>query len=163
MPSSLRSAYKWSGANGFTKYNADDGKVTLDASDDAASVNLGGNWRMPTVEEVDELRNSCTWTPATMDGARGCTVTGPNGKSIFIPVSEGSSLSFNAELLSSSLFTAYDNYHRVHALIYYYGSSSAGSLNTFRDWGAPIRPVYVYNGPDSAGGEPEDVGYDDWL
>ncbi len=44
------------GNNGFT-----DTKTTLDLSDDAAYVNWGGKWRMPTKEQQDELRNQCYW------------------------------------------------------------------------------------------------------
>ena len=41
-----------------------DGKTTLESSDDAATANWGGKWRMPTQTEFDELSNSdnCEWT-----------------------------------------------------------------------------------------------------
>ena len=39
----------------FSKYNASDSKTVLDPEDDAAHVNMGGNWRMPTLEEYKEL------------------------------------------------------------------------------------------------------------
>ena len=51
----------------------------------AAHVNWGGSWRMPTKEEQDELRNNCTWTWTSQNGVNGRLVTGPNGKSIFLP------------------------------------------------------------------------------
>ena len=44
------------GKDGFT-----DSKTTLDLSDDAAYVNWGGKWRMPTKAQQDELRNQCYW------------------------------------------------------------------------------------------------------
>ena len=44
------------GKDGFT-----DTKTTLDLSDDAAYVNWGGKWRMPTQTQQDELRNQCYW------------------------------------------------------------------------------------------------------
>lgn len=44
------------GKDGFT-----DSKTTLDLSDDAAYVNWGGKWRMPTDEQQTELRNECYW------------------------------------------------------------------------------------------------------
>jgi hypothetical protein len=78
----------------FTKYCNDsdygyigftDNKTTLDMSDDAARVNLGGSWRMPTSAEQDELREKCTWTWTTQNGTKGYKVTGPNGNSIFLP------------------------------------------------------------------------------
>ena len=70
------------GDNGFT-----DGKTVLDPEDDAAHVNLGGKWRMPTDTEWTELREQCTWTWTTINGVNGRKVTGPNGNSIFIPAS----------------------------------------------------------------------------
>ena len=142
--SSSNKGYIWSGADGFTRYNATDGKITLEASDDAASVHLGENWRMPTYDELMELRTNCVWTPATQNGVKGCTITGPNGKSIFVPISEGTSGEFSAEFLSSSLSTySNDAYRYVHALSYRYDDNVVYSLRTFRDWGKPIRPVYT--------------------
>ena len=161
MPTSLRTQYKWSGPDGFTKYNADDGKVTLDASDDAASVNLGEKWRMPTNEEITELRNKCTWAQATRNGVLGSIVTGPNGKSIFIPISEGFTAYFNAEILSSSLSTyTNDAYKYVYALSYNYGENAVYFLRTFRYWGTPVRPVYDDSGtnPEIRIPEPIDLG-----
>jgi hypothetical protein len=37
------------------KYNDEDGKTVLDLEDDAARVNMGGSWRMPTKEEFEQL------------------------------------------------------------------------------------------------------------
>ena len=39
----------------FSKYNVSDSKTILDLEDDAAHVNMGDNWRMPTLEEYKEL------------------------------------------------------------------------------------------------------------
>ena len=50
--------YKWSvdgSSSNLSKYNKSDGKVVLDPEDDAAHVNMGGNWRMPTLDEWKEL------------------------------------------------------------------------------------------------------------
>ena len=57
-----RSDYKWSenGTNTMTKYNNTDGKTTLDPEDDAAYVNMGYKWKMPTKEQVIELFNETT-------------------------------------------------------------------------------------------------------
>lgn len=64
-----------------------DGKTVLEKEDDAVIVNLGGKWRMPTIEDVDELIKNCTWEWTTINGVNGYTVTGPNGGSIFLPMS----------------------------------------------------------------------------
>ncbi len=86
-------SYKWSDDSGttFTKYNTDlcygdvDNNTVLDPEDDAASVSLGGSWRMPTDAEWSELRGRCTWRWTTRDGKEGYMVTGPNGNGIFLP------------------------------------------------------------------------------
>jgi len=52
---------------------------------DAAHVNMGNAWRLPTYAEMKELYDSCTWTRTTQNSNNGFRVTGPNGKSIFLP------------------------------------------------------------------------------
>ena len=87
------STYKWckGSYNTMTKYCTNrycgtvDNKTVLDLEDDAAYVNMGKDWRMPTYDEQKELRNNCTWTWTTQNGTRGYKVTGPNGNSIFLP------------------------------------------------------------------------------
>ena len=76
----------------MTKYNTNssygtvDNKTELDAIDDAAVVNWGGSWRMPTDAELTELRNNCTWTWTSQNGVNGNKVTSKsNGNSIFLP------------------------------------------------------------------------------
>ena len=48
------------GGTTFTKYHGTAGKTTLAPEDDAAAVNWGGKWRMPTDDEWTELRENCT-------------------------------------------------------------------------------------------------------
>lgn len=62
-----------------------DGEGNLTAQYDAATANWGGDWRMPTKDEVNELRNNCTWTWTTQNSVNGYNVEGPNGNSIFLP------------------------------------------------------------------------------
>ena len=72
----------------FSKYTTDT-KTTLDPADDAASVNWGGSWRMPTHAEQQELVDNCTWewvTSYNNVSVMGYVVTGSNGNSIFLPV-----------------------------------------------------------------------------
>lgn len=90
------STYKWCNGSEYTmtKYCLDwyygynsftDGKTELESEDDAAYVNWGQVWRMPTYDQQIELRSECTWTETTLNGVNGQLVTGPNGKSIFLP------------------------------------------------------------------------------
>ena len=66
-----------------------DNKTTLDLEDDVAHVTWGGNWRMPTREEMDELHDNCTWEWTTINGVNGYRVTskkhGYIDRSIFLP------------------------------------------------------------------------------
>ena len=85
--------YKWCNgtSNTMTKYCTDssygtvDGKTDLDPEDDAAYVNWGASWRMPTQSQCIELSNNCTWTWTTRNGVNGQLITGPNGNTMFLP------------------------------------------------------------------------------
>jgi hypothetical protein len=85
--------YKWcNGTNDtMTKYCTDssfgtvDGKTELLPEDDAAYVNWGTSWRMPTQEQCIELSNNCTWTWTMLNGVNGHLITGPNGNTMFLP------------------------------------------------------------------------------
>lgn len=77
--------YKWAH---FSKYNSTDGKMELDPEDDAAYVNMGPSWRTPSVEQISELVNSCTWRWTQKNGVNGYLVTGPNGNTIFLPAAD---------------------------------------------------------------------------
>ena len=71
------------------KYTTTDRKTQLVPSDDAARTNWGGEWRMPTVDEFEELTDltKCDWEWITKDGINGYKVTGKKtGKSIFLPI-----------------------------------------------------------------------------
>ena len=62
---------------------------------DAATVNLGKNYRMPTLDQVKELIYECKWKWTKQNEIKGMKVTGPNGNSIFLPAS-GSPANFNS-------------------------------------------------------------------
>lgn len=68
------------GDNGFT-----DNQRTLLPEDDAATVNWDASWRMPTYNEMLELRSKCTIAWTNQNGVNGRLLTGPNGNSIFFP------------------------------------------------------------------------------
>lgn len=69
----------------YSKYDPVDNKTVLDPEDDAAYVNWGDSWRMPTYKEWIELHDYCTWACVTQNGINGQLATGPNGNSIFLP------------------------------------------------------------------------------
>ena len=81
--------YKWNPSGDgktFTKY-ATTG-ATLELEDDAAHVNMGGDWHMPTPEQVKELINNTTTAWTVSNGVGGVTLTSKKDetKYIFIPI-----------------------------------------------------------------------------
>lgn len=52
---------------------------------DAANINWGGNWRLPTPDDMKELFTHCEWTWTELDGINGYKIIGPNGNTIFLP------------------------------------------------------------------------------
>ena len=87
-----KSNHKWykEGAPslGFTKYNNEDGKLSLEDEDDAVIQKLGNGWRTPTLADFRELTNQkyTTIEKTTLNGVAGYQITSKrNKKSIFIP------------------------------------------------------------------------------
>ena len=69
-----------------------EGWITADGvlapAHDAAHVQWGGNWRMPTQQELSDLCSKCDWTWTTMNGVHGYVVKGQGAyasASIFLP------------------------------------------------------------------------------
>ena len=126
------------GNNGFT-----DNLTTLEASDDAATANWGVGWRMPTSEELNELKNSCTVTWTTLNGVNGRLFTGPNGNSIFLPaagrrfVSDLYGAGSYGDYWSSSLYVAPPG----NAWYLDFDSGNYGMYGYDRDYGQSVRPV----------------------
>lgn len=79
------SDYKWGIRPNFTKYTTTD--ATLELEDDAAHVNMGGSWHMPTPTQIRELLNNTTNTWIRQNDVKGrlFTSTKDNSKSIFFP------------------------------------------------------------------------------
>ena len=88
--------YKWynSANDKLTKYCTDDKYGTVEyetellPEDDAAYVNWGPVWRMPTLEQQQELIERCTWQWVERNGVYGRLVTGPNGNTLFLPAAD---------------------------------------------------------------------------
>ena len=124
-------------------YGIKDWKTVLNLEDDAAHVNLGGKWRMPTIDEWNELQLKCSWRLKTMGGHEGCEITGPNGNSIFLPAAghiAGTPPPFNLNTClyywSSSLDV--DDPRNARALA---GEVASWLLSYDRYYGLSIRPV----------------------
>lgn len=59
-----------------------------DPKADVATYKWGAAWCIPTEKQATELKNKCTWTYFVHNGVAGVAVTGPNGKSLFLPIGE---------------------------------------------------------------------------
>ena len=93
------STYKWCNGtyNELTKYCTYseygdygydyfvDFKTELDPEDDAAYVNWGPSWRMPTEEQVIEMSSNCTKQWTQRNGVNGLLLIGSNGNTMFLP------------------------------------------------------------------------------
>lgn len=62
-----------------------DDSGTLTEKHDVAKALWGGTWRMPTINEFQELIKLCDWEFTSIDGINGYMVTGPNNRQIFLP------------------------------------------------------------------------------
>ena len=120
-----------------------DDKDNLKPEFDAATQIMGGDWRMPTETECQELMYNTTNEWTQVNGVNGFKFTGSNGKSIFIPAAgncDDGSVNFvggRGDVWSSSLNTSYPDtaYHL------YFVSSSYGVSNYYRYLGMSVRGV----------------------
>ena len=149
--------YKWydSSSDKLTKYCTDakygtvDYKTELLPEDDAAYVNWGPSWRMPTQAQQQELIDNCTWTWTTRNGVNGRLVTGPNGNTMFLPVA-----GFRWHS-SQHVYTAGETgYYWSHTLIddsnrpylahnLYFGSNNVYYTCDVRERGFTVRAVRI--------------------
>ena len=115
-----------------------DNKTALVAADDAATAKLGSPWRMPTIDEFQELIDKCTWTWTTQDGVNGYQVDGPNGNAIFLPAGYLVIGSYRAGYYwSSSLSTTESDCAYSLDL----NSDRYFIARTYRYFGCTVRPV----------------------
>ena len=118
------------------KYLSDtDESTILDADDDVVRVKYGGQCRMPSYCDFEELCTKCNWEWVTNNnGVAGYVVTGHNNKSIFLPY--GGDLGYWSNELNSDL----TNNRKAYVFIF---SSSHKTYNFNNDrWvGNFVRPV----------------------
>ena len=118
-------------------------KGVLDASHDAATVNLGAPWRMPTDEEFQELYDNCDREWTTENGYYGVRFTSKiNGKSIFFSASgNGAGSSWNSRGAYGNYWSR-SFYSSRFARYLYFNSGGVTPQNTFHRYrGFSVRPV----------------------
>ena len=85
--------YKWCNGSSdtltkyctYSTYGTVDNKTELDLEDDAAYVNWGPAWQMPSRLQIEELVTQCTLQRSSMNGLNGWLFIGPNGNTMFLP------------------------------------------------------------------------------
>lgn len=149
---SIKSNYTW--GNCFDCFNDSGdswsvykigGKTKLEPNSDhdTARKNWGGTWRMPTIDELEELNSKCTWTWTSKDGHYGYLVTGPNGNSIFLPAAglrddaSSNRVGKYGFYWSSTLSSSYSN----DAQSLYFNGIGHVTYYSYRFYGHSVRPV----------------------
>ena len=151
-PEDYGNYYAWGETSKKSSYTVDNNKtygksmgdIAGNSIYDAATANWGGNWRMPTKAEMQELRDRCNWTWTTQNGVKGYKVTSKtNGNSIFLPAAGyryGSllrSAGSDGHYWSSTPGEGYDCY--AYYLLFH--SITHGMSDSFRYDGQSVRPV----------------------
>ena len=155
------STYKYAKDSLPTKYCSDstygynsftDSITTLTLEDDAAHVNWGDNWRMPTYDEWGELHNECTWTWTVQNEVNGYQVTSKkNGNSIFLPaagyrigsdtIDAGEEVEGNRRYSGRYWSSFVRESDPDYAWYFYFGEKGQGRSIYSRRHGFSVRPV----------------------
>ena len=123
-----------------------DNKTELDPADDAATANWGASARMPSLEQILELVNSCSWQWTQRNGVYGQQGTGPNGNTIFLPAAGGR---WNESLYYAGSLGVYwsrtlDSFYSYFAYYLYFNSDGVDWYNYYlRYLGHSVRAVRV--------------------
>lgn len=128
---------KYCNSTNYSENGFSDNKAFLEISDDAAAANWGDGWRMPTKDEFQELFDKCKWVKTS----NGYEVTGPNGKSIHLPLA-------GYRVTSEPREVGIDGYYWTNSLgekgpSYAWRTDFGGGkmFEDCRDSGLPVRPV----------------------
>ena len=131
----------YSSSNSYT-YEMHINEFSGNAQYDVARADWGGSWRMPTKDEISELVTYCTWTWTTQNSVNGYKVTGPNGKSVFLPAAGYNGGTFDVG--SNGLYwSSTPEITPIPLNAYYlsFGSYGKGLNSEDRYYGYSIRPV----------------------
>ena len=150
--------FAWGETTGFTaeqvekgvrKFDQDSYKASaisdnLTLEQDAAHVNLGGHWRMPTYDECQELIDNCSvvWT----DNYNGTGVTGRvftskvNGNSVFFPAAGGCGNNFSVSNVGSGGYFWSASWRSPY-LAWLFDSGGQCVYSSDRYYGRPVRGV----------------------
>lgn len=117
--------------------------------DDAAQVNMGGKWHMPTVEQIRELKSNtitCWKTNYNGSGVDGMLFTSKsdNSKKLFLPTcgflgNGNSSYKCRFGYFSSSSIFSFDD---CYCTVLGFNSDIVSIIKCHRSFGANVRGVF---------------------
>ena len=118
----------------------------LDLDDDAAHVNMGGVWRMPTICQLKELYNNTTYKVEIINGVKGMLfISNINSKRLFVPFA-GYWYNGNFAAVGSSARVWSSQVHAYNAHYAYrlscYSSDDAYILSNSRPNAFSVRGVF---------------------
>lgn len=155
---SAKENYAWStyslcGGNSSTmtkycllkQFGTVDGKAELEASDDVARKQWGGLWRLPSIEQMEELMNkdNCLWTWVPNGNKSGYRVTSKkNGNNIFLLAAGYRSNTLNEQMKEGRYLTRSLNPAECHsAYTLYFDKDKYNDNYSYRNLGFSARPV----------------------
>lgn len=130
------------------------GKDILDSEDDVACVKWGDEWRIPTIDEWEELHSNCNWIWTTQNGVNGYRVESKkNGNTIFLPAGNRMTARSENDLVDKNGFywsSTINNDNRYCAGGLFFNSSEVlvNSRSVYRAEGRCVRPVFDDNRKD---------------
>ena len=112
---------------------------------DAAHVHWGGEWRMPTKQELEDLNEKCDWKWTTKNGVNGYIVRGRGGyasASIFLPCAgDGNGTSLNYAGSDGDYWSSVPDSDYSGAWRLGFNSGSHYTGDYYRFYGQSVRPV----------------------
>ena len=130
-------------ADPFIKNYQSAGTYILGPAYDAAHIQWGGRWRMPTQDDFNELKENCSCEKTTVNGVSGYRYTGWNGNSIFLPdgqIKNGPNLT--SDLFKCAYWTSFCMYYSISTAQQASAFAPNGNLSKIdRAYGLAIRPV----------------------
>lgn len=137
-----------------SNYGAVDNKTELELVDDAACVNWGSDWCMPTRQQFEELMKMCMWRKTNF----GFEGTGPNGRTIVLPTAgyitqgmiwydekcyyedDNRCFYWSSTLAGEDIGNGYSKFACTGYISTYRGASYGIGISSRPD-GCPVRPV----------------------
>ena len=132
------------------KYNKTDGRGVLEPKDDAATVNWGEGWRMPTKKQFDELKENSKYEWTEIDGVPGAKFTsmveGYTDKFVFFPAAGYMRVGTRYVHIEGDYWLASLNYNRIYSAFTLTFDADYNTDGNFgRCCGCLVRPVRARN------------------